>query len=363
MKKKIISLGALVISFSLIVTLTCATSSKTDKTDISVASIEELKAGNGGTANKSADFNPDFYVTEYGDVIESNDETVAPTQSSGGSSGGLLGNIANNGGSLLSPGSSGGLVDAFGNIVGGILTPQTQPPATAATAPYISTTASIITGNTLIPVPAASQTSETETTAAPTVPAGETVDYAATANPYTKPTSDFKAGDRDDTIKWIQWIFIYTRYGLKDNGITGRLDEDTVAVVKKLQQEKGLTVDGNINQKVVDEAELLYLEYTLGADTTARYIEPSAAETLAPPTDNTTEKNTPDILPIIIIISVLWIVTVVVVFAIFIIKKKKLAKEIEKSEESEATTKKDKEEKNTSGVMSMSDLFEDAGKK
>lgn len=362
MKKKLISFGVLIVTLSIIGTLTFSESLKASKADISSAHLDMLKAENASPVN-STFFDPDFYVTEYGETIEDT-ASVTPSKSQNSSSGDLLGGLMGGAGSVLSPGGSGGLIDSLGNIVGGVLSPDTQAPATAApTVPYVSTTASIITGNTLIPVPAASPTTQTEPVVSSTIPAGETVDYGATANPYTKPTTNFKAGDRDETIKWIQWIFIYTRYGLKDNGITGRLDDDTVAVIKKLQQEKGLTIDGNLTAEVVDKAELLYLEYTLGADTTARYIEPSAAETLTPPASDDSTEEKPDILPIIIIISVIWIITVIVILVIFVLKKKKLAKEVENTTEEQAPAAKPEKKENSSGVMSMSDLFEDAGKK
>lgn len=145
----------------------------------------------------------------------------------------------------------GGVVGGMGDSLGGIFGGLGNGSGTVVKTTAPATTSADI--GLIIPVPAATQApSETQapSTSSESSVAGETVDFASTANPYTKPTASFVAGDEDETIKWIQWIFVYTGYGLKDDGITGILDEDTVAVVKKLQHENKLTVDGNINEDV-----------------------------------------------------------------------------------------------------------------
>lgn len=348
MKKKVIYLSISLIVFSFIITSLSITSLKSEKSDVSEVSVQVFYDGNEEKMNRSADFDPDFYISDLTGGTDTYTTTSA-TASSG---------LLDAAGNLIGAGSS--LIGSVGDVVGGLFGGNSTTAANTTTSAYVPTTASVFTGNTLTPVPAASQTTEVETTVQVTEAPGETVDYAATANPYTKPSSDFTAGDEDETIKWIQWIFIYTRYGLSDNGITGVLDEDTVAVVKKLQQERGLTVDGNINEDVVNKAELLYFEYTLGPSTTAQYTEPSATEAPASDTDGKQDSGN-SFLTVIIILAVSWVVTVAVILTIFFLRKKKAKKDLEKDDTS--ATPAEKTEEKTTGVRSMSDLFEDAGKK
>ncbi len=255
-------------------------------------------------------------------------------------------------------GIGGGLGESLGGIFGG-LGGNGSGTGVKTTAPVSTTSADV---GLIIPVPAATQT----TTGVATVPitsaengaAGETVDYANTSNPYTKPTSTFVAGDADETIKWIQWIFIYSGYGLNDDGITGVLDEDTVAVIKKLQHENKLTVDGNITEDVIKAAEVLYYQSILGDDVSA--IEVSSEATTGVNASNqavnTGNENSVPVALLIVVLVIIWVLAIGGIVLLFIFKKKK--RTAPKQTESKEKTP-DNTEKQT-GISSLSDLFEEA---
>lgn len=181
-------------------------------------------------------------------------------------------------------------------------------------------------------------------------PVNETVDFAATQNPYTKPTTDLKGGDTGEGVKWMQWIFIYTRYGLKDDGITGVFDEQTMAVVKKLQKENGMTVDGVVNDAVIDKIELLYFQtiYTTAAPAVA--TQPTAPLTTgADAVDGEKDAGSASIKTLFIIVIAVWVVAIAFVVALFIIKKskgKKKAKANSDEKSAKETEDKPSEENN-----------------
>ncbi len=290
----------------------------------------------------------------------------------GGIGSGSMGGIGDSLGGIGD--AMGGIGDALGSVVGGIgdslggifggLGGSGSGTVVKTTAP--ATTSADI--GLIIPVPAATQTpSETQvpSTSDESSVAGETVDYAATSNPYTKPTATFSAGDEDETIKWLQWIFIYTHYGLKDDGITGVLDEDTVAVVKKLQHENKLTVDGNINEDVIKAAEVLYYQSMLGEDVSAIEI-PSDATTGANVSNQAADTGEGKSIPVallIIVLVIIWVLAIGGIVLLFVFKKKKMnaAKnaETEKAETKETETVKAE----NSEIKSLSDLFEEAENK
>ncbi len=257
---------------------------------------------------------------------------------------------------------AGGLGDALGGIFGGGSSTVVKTTAPATTSADIGL---------IIPVPAATQTpSETQapSTSVESTGAGETVDYAATSNPYSKPTATFVAGDEDETIKWLQWIFIYTHYGLNDNGITGVLDEATVAVVKKLQHENKLTVDGNITEEVIKAAEVLYYQSMLGDDVSA--IEVSSEATTTVNVTNTVgyEENNNDstVILLIIILVIIWVMAIGGIVLLFIFKKKKMNAAKNISEENESAKESDtasNENAEKTEIKSLSDLFEEAENK
>lgn len=254
----------------------------------------------------------------------------------------------------------GGIGSGFGDIFGGLLGGGSSVPTTAA--PVITTSADI---GIIIPVPAATQSTTQVTVdfADESGAAGETVDYAQTSNPYTKPTDIFVAGDEHETIKWLQWIFIYSGYGLKDNGITGVLDEDTVAVIKKLQHENQLTVDGNVTEEVIKAAEVLYYQSILGEDVSAIEV-PSQVTTSVNGTNPTTDSGVGNGIPVallIIVLVIIWVLAIGGIILLFIFKKKKskVSKEENKGTE-EKTESKQIESKET--ISSIADLFEEAEK-
>ena len=270
-----------------------------------------------------------------------------------GGIGDSLGGIAGGIGDTL-----GGILGGFGGNGSGTVVKTTVPATTSADIGLI------------IPVPAATQTpSETQTasTSVESSVAGETVDFAATSNPYTKPTSTFSAGDEDETIKWIQWIFVYTGYGLKDNGITGVLDEDTVSVIKKLQHENQMTVDGNINENVIKAAEVLYYQSILGDDVSAIEVSSDATTgaNVSSPTVNNEGGNNISVVLLIIILVIIWVLAIGGIVLLFIFKKKKINASKNTTAENESAGKSNADltentNKETSEIKSLSDLFEEA---
>ncbi len=163
----------------------------------------------------------------------------------------------------------------------------------------------------------------------------ETVDFAAVKNPYQKPTGTLKGGDKGDGVKWMQWIFIYTRYGLKDDGITGVFDEDTMAVVKKLQKENNMTVDGIVTDAVIDKIELLYFQATytqptLAVSTTSSGV-PLTSPVVVPEQDNTI------VILLVVLIVLVWIVAIAFVVTMVIKSKKKKAQNQKKADIKETT--------------------------
>ena len=221
----------------------------------------------------------------------------------------------------------------------------------------------------IIPVPAATQTPTEVATTVPsvseTLATGETVDYAAVSNPYTKPTATFVAGDEDETIKWLQWIFIYTGFGLNDNGITGVLDEDTVAVVKKLQHENKMTVDGNITEDVIKAAEVLYYQSVIGGDASAIEVSSDATtgENVSNQSVDTAKGNGIPVALLIVVLVIIWVLAIGGIVLLFIFKKKKInaAKNVAAEQAENKETKTDGTE--TTSIKSLSDLFEEAENK
>ena len=287
-----------------------------------------------------------------------------------GSSGGIgdaIGGIGDSFGGIGDAlgGIGSGLGDSLSGVLGGL--------GGSGSGTVVKTTAPATTSadiGLIIPVPAATQTpSETqaESTSGESSVAGETVDYAATSNPYKKPTATFSAGDKDETIKWLQWIFIYTDYGMKDDGITGVLDEDTVAVVKKLQHENKLTVDGNITEDVIKAAEVLYYQSILGGDVSA--IEVSSDATtgagVSSPVVSGEKKSDIPVALLIVVLVIIWVLAIGGIVLLFVFKKKKMtaAKSADEKTGVQKTDSEKKENENTSEIKSLSDLFDEAENK
>ncbi len=264
-----------------------------------------------------------------------------------------LAGIAGDIGGSVTIGSGGGIGDALGGIgdalggvggaFGGLFGEEGTPTQNNQGVTY-----SVVETNVghIQVVPAATQSYSTVTvpgvsTVTPTIGTtaslntAETVDFAATKNPYQKPAGDLKGGDTGEGVKWMQWIFIYTRYGLKDDGITGVFDEDTMAVVKKLQKENNMTVNGIVNDAVIDKIELLYFQATytqptLAASTTRSDVK-ITSPVVVPEQDNTV------IILLVVLIVLVWIVAIAFIVTMVIKSKKKKAQSQEKKENTENT--------------------------
>ena len=282
-----------------------------------------------------------------------------------GNVGDALGGIGNgNGNGNGLAGVVGGLGDAIDGISGALNGFTTTKPATTEL-------------GTITPVPAASQydtqvanpivsNNTTIPTSAVAEGEGETVDYSATSNPYKKPTIELKAGDKDNSVKWVQWIFIYTHYGLKEDGITGVLDDDTVHLIKKFQAEKGLTIDGNMTKDFVNALELYFYEYSFGTSSTTAVplTQPTQMESDVTTGEVDKQSNTSILIVALILIWVLAIIAILVL-VIFLKKKKSVATKAEASvkteEKPEVTEAKatDETEKNT---KSLAELFDEDNK-
>ncbi len=218
-----------------------------------------------------------------------------------------------------------GIGDIFGNIGSGgsIFSSLLGGGSTTAAYPTASHTSSYIE-----PVVTKAQGASTTKSGAPAAPAtthGATVDYALQAVPYTKPTGEIKAGDKGDGVKWLQWIFIFTHYGLRDDGITGVMDEDTVAVVKKLQQERGFEVNGKVDQKLLDAAEALYYQYKNNTATTVS-VPTSEAASAPAAGNNGAGAGKSTIIIGAIIIGLIWLVAIALIVFILVFRKRKKLK-------------------------------------
>lgn len=425
MTKRIVTLCSIVIALSLCFAV-FSVGFKVEKTDVTTANIHSFCAEKsetttsgavigiiGGVMNGIESYAPSGSADDTLDKLESASDKVDGAidkiesasdkvdgviggleDALGGIGSGSSGNIGDVIGDIGS-GSSGGLGDAIGGIgealggvgdaLGGVgsgmggslgdilggLGGNGSGTVVTTTAPVLTTSADL---GLIIPVPAATQItteaeteSETEKQTASTndesKTTGETVDYAATANPYTKPTATFVAGDEDETIKWLQWIFVYTGYGLEDDGITGVLDEDTVAVVKKLQKENKMTVDGNITEDVIKAAEELYYKVILGGDVSAIEI-PSQATTGAKGSTESVDADDGDSISAILLIVVLviiWVLAIGGIVLLFILKKKKNSSQ--KAEETKTEEKNDASQTEAKeSLSSIADLFEEAEK-
>lgn len=366
MKRKITIFCSLIVALSVCITMVGVTGVNV-KNDVTTATIQNYYAPKAETTTSNAlgdivgGLGGDS-LGDIGDLFGSVDTSgLGDTIGGFGDSLGGIGDAFGGVGDALG-GLAGGLGDTLGGIFGGGLGGSGSSSAVNTTAPAQTTSADI---GLIIPVPAATTQAPAETVTVPvvaeTLATGETVDYASTSNPYTKPSATFVAGDEDETIKWLQWIFVYTGYGLKDNGITGVLDEDTVAVVKKLQHENKLTVDGNINEDVIKAAEVLYYQSMLGEDVSAIEIASDATtgENVSNQAVNTGDGNSIPVALLIIVLVIIWVLAIGGIVLLFVFKKKK----INAANNAEAEKDEKKEEKKNTEIGSLSDLFEEAENK
>lgn len=367
MKRKItafcIALAVTALSFTVV-------SAKTESTANGISRAERVQYYNADVLktvkNEADDMNNTTTQNRIDDYIEDKTHVVS-------GSGSFLDGIGGIGGIV------GDVGDLFNGILGGSGGSQNSTPAT--TYPVYTNNIGYID-----PVPAATyvqnQSSATVQNTTPAtnplntnnnqVPAdnnsqSETVDFSATSNPYAKPTGEIKSGDTGDGVKWIQWMFIYTNYGLTGKPVTGIYDKDTEEVVKKLQSENGLTADGTVNDAVIDKIELLYYEHSLTATTATPsniITAPDSIAVTSPQTDG--EPNSSMLGIVIVVIALIWCVAIIAVIVIFVMKKKKNTSKkngAESGDASDSAEVKAESENSSEHNMSLSDLFEEADKK
>ncbi|MGN0527339.1 MAG: peptidoglycan-binding domain-containing protein [Acutalibacteraceae bacterium] len=373
MNKKIMALCCALVAFSVVFTVSFG-GAKNNRADTTVVNKNEYKADVTDIIGS---------VTDKADGIVNGVED-AVTGNIGNSIGGVVekvtdafGNIINGGGqggSILDGIGSGSILGGLGDLIGSI--GGNNSGGNLATE---GTTANI---SSITPVPAATQyvtvivtekvIVTVDNTAASSTDA-DAYDANVLYNPYTKPTKDFVAGDSDESIKWLQWIFVHTGYGLSEDGITGVLDDNTVELIKKLQTENGLEPNGNINEDVLNVAEVMYYQYSLGqnqAESTT--LAPNGTE-VNEEADSANSKQAVVSLISIIAIVLVWIAVVVVILIIFIKRKKGKNKKADSKDKSpeedikakdetdkkdEAESKEDTEKKDGT-IRSLSDLFDE----
>ena len=372
MKKKFTVLCGIMIVLSICVAIFGVTDFSA-KNDVTTASIKIYHAPKSETTEGNVLDGVGNIIGGLGDVTlggsSLGDVTLSDSLGNigSGSSGGLgdslggIGDAVGGFGDALG-GIGSGIGDSLSGVLGG-LGGSGSGTVVKTTAPASTTSADI---GLIIPVPAATQTpseTETESTSGESSVEGETVDFAATSNPYKKPTGTYSAGDEDEGIKWLQWIFVYTGYGLKDDGITGVLDEDTVAVVKKLQHENKLTVDGNINEDVVKAAEVLYYQSMLGEDVSAIEVSSDATTSVSvsTPVENGNNGDNTTVILLVIILVIIWVLAIGGIVLLFVFKKKKIKQEEQVA--AEKTEVKETQENKKDGenqIKSLIDLFEEA---
>ena len=352
MKKKFSVLCSVIAIFALIVTVMGVKLPMAEvKTDASTAVLEQY----------------------YDDADDMNttlaNEPADTTASSGSSLGGLgdllggLGGSSSLGGGILDGiGGIGGIFGDAGDVIGSVI----GGTGSGSSGGVVSTTKG---GNDYVlidPVPAATQSASTVTTTAPstsasTTPVEDTMGTAATSNPYVKPVTDVNVGDMGDGVKWMQWIFVYTGYGLADGKITGIYDGETVELVKKLQAERGLTADGVVNDATIDKIELLYYEYILTAPTTLPDTTAEAITTVGASTDGQDDGGTNWLVIVIAVLLIVLVWAVAIVVIVILLIKSKKTKKAEAAKLAEEAEKPDTAE--ISNEMNLSDLFEEANSK
>lgn len=329
MKRKITVLSALIISVALVlgVSLTRAPEKIVTATNDTFALGENLSSAAQGA---------------LGDIIGGSGGSVGDILG-GGSGGDILGGL----------GELGGL----GDILGGIGDKLNPTKATTERVTYnIETIVPLVTKAELSTI----FTPEPETTEeVVSTTHGLRVEEGAEYVPYQKPTETLEAGAEGDGVRWMQWIFIYTNYGLRADGITGILDEDTLACVRRLQQEKGMVVTGTVDEDTINAIELLYYEKQLSGNT-GQYLEPSVSIPEITEESESGSEKTVKIIAIVVSIIVVWGLVVATVIAAFSIKKKKQKRELD---ELEKQLEKVPAEKKPTEISSIADLFEEANKR
>ncbi len=324
---------------------------------------------------------------EAADMNEGSNNTVSTTAapsttgSSGGALGdlgGLLGGSGGSGGGLL--GGSGGLGDLgsfgsvgeifsdAGDVIGSIFGNGTSSGNNQSSVP--ATGNSGYNSNYIDPVPAATyvqsqtpsfntvtpaDTTAIATASDTTISTDSTIGVNTTYNPYTKPKEVINPGDSGEGVKWVQWVLMFTNYGLEGKTINGIYDDETVEAVKKFQKEQGLTDDGIINEATADKLEILYFQHSMTLTTAT----PTVSATVPQTTGDATEQDEKGVstAAVIAIIAAIWCIAIGVIVAILVIKKKK-----NKDASDDGATSSDTADSSSGGDMNLSDLFEEANK-
>lgn len=355
MKKRIIILCCLLLAFSFCFSVVLKNNGKTG---ITVASANNDTFALGDLVSS-------FMGSETNDAIENAIDGITMDPGVGSKISNVVGEIAGGIGSV----DVSGIIDGLGNIgselIGGIGRVGKNNTAAQQSTYDIQTIVPMVTSEQTTAAPFVIEQSESQQVVSEeSTTHGLTIDANVSEVPYEKPADTLNPGDEGDEVRWIQWVFIYSGYGLRPDGITGIMDDDTVALVKKLQQENGLKVDGVVTPEVIDKIELLYLDKKLGEGNTGQYIQPSVTveneENISPVAEDSDSK----LVKIIIVIAVVWIVALGAIAVIFVTKKKKTEKAVEKLEAAEQNKKSEQPEKNTQKEISgMSDLFDEANSK
>lgn len=317
---------------------------------------EEISKGAGSVIGAVSNFFGDEALGNMGDnfshYVSEFRGNIGSGSSSGSSSGGLFG----------------GLLDRIRNIGGGNnSTPTYEPSVYTPITPVVTRSSNggssynNLNNNVTSPAPATPATP-----AAPAAESGDPVNFSSNVNPYTKPAGSFRPGDEDETIKWLQWIFVYTG-SLPSTGVNGKLDDNTVAAVKTLQRKYGLTVDGAITPEVVKAAEQDFYAAVGGLSTVPAEsaTEPVSEQEPAPGDYH----NNVGVIVLIICIAVIWCVAAgAIVFILLYKKKKKAAAPAAKPADKPADKPAAPADASAaapaeSGNMSLSDLFAEAGTK
>ena len=250
-----------------------------------------------------------------------------------------------------------GAIGIFDNFDLGGLIPTTKTATTGSN--FFDPISPVVTGGSYTPNYNQNTTASTPITSLN----GESVDFNTTVNPYMKPTTVLNPGDKGDSVKWLQWILIYTECGLQGT-VTGDYDDATAAAVKNLQLKYGMTVDGIASLEVIEKAEQMYNDYINGVSVGGTST-PAAFNTMGSQANTTGDAKPPKsvdakITAIIVILVIVWIFAIAAVIIIVHIKRKgiKLSEDGEivkpektKKEKSQKKTKKSKGSKRSSGNL------------
>ena len=340
MKRKLMALCTVIVAISVVFTISGGSALKNNSAQ-DVSYIERPQYYNEAadmntTMNEAGDMNSTASATTPVDnYLDGKLEGFSAVRSV---IGGLFGGDETGEGESSGSGLGSGLgigdgIGSIGGIFGGVFGGGTGTTASNTVVVTYSTNNS--TAGYIEPVPAATYTvannnnlpsaESTLGTTSVVVSQVVTLNNNTTTNPYQKPAGTINPGDSGEGVKWIQWIFYYTGYGLDENSITGVYDENTQALVKKLQGEKGLTADGIVNDATIDKIELLYYEFTVTQATSAVVGIITIPETVGTTGDGAADE-TDSFGLVVAIVAAIWCLVIIIIIVLFILKKKKKSK-------------------------------------